>query len=193
MTQNMSDFVEQILTLFEGSPVYVASQILGLFLCFLSFFVYSCKKREHILLVKLTSDALSGIQQAMAGATTGALICTIGITRDLVFYNRGRKKWASHIVWLFIYIIAMSISPFFTWQGPISLLPAIGSALAVIAFYCKQPLHIRLFGLVAQLLWLIYTILSFNVVSAIQNVILIISILLGLLRDYREYRAKKKQ
>jgi hypothetical protein len=87
----------------------------------------------------------------------------------------------------------MSISPFFTWQGPISLLPAIGSALAVIAFYCKQPLHIRLFGLVAQLLWLIYTILSFNVVSAIQNVILIISILLGLLRDYREYRAKKKQ
>ena len=189
----MSHLGEQFLSLFEGSPIFVASQILGLFLCSLSFFVYSCKKREHILLVKLTSDTLSSIQQAMAGATTGALICTIGITRDLVFYNRGRKEWASHIVWLFIYIVAMSISPFFTWQGPISLLPATGSALAVVAFYCKKPLHIRLIGLLAQLLWLIYTVLSLNLVSAIQNVILIVSILLGLLRDYREYRREKKE
>jgi hypothetical protein len=189
----MSHLGEQFLSLFEGSPIFVASQILGLFLCSLSCFVYACKKREHILLVKLTSDTLSSIQQAMAGATTGALICTIGITRDLVFYNRGRKKWASHIVWLFIYIVAMSISPFFTWQGPISLLPATGSALAVIAFYCKKPLHIRLIGLFAQLLWLTYTILTLNMVAAIQNVILIISVLLGLLRDYREYRREKKE
>ena len=188
----MSHLTEQFLSLFEGSPLFVASQILGLFLCGLSFFVYSCKKREHILLVKLTSDMLSSIQQAMAGATTGALICVIGITRDIVFYNRGRKKWASHIVWLFIYLVAMSISPFFTWQGPISLLPAIGSALAVIAFYCKHPLHIRLFGLFAQILWLIYTVLSLNMVAAIQNVILIFSVLMGLMRDYREYKAKKK-
>lgn len=172
--------------------MFVASQILGAFLCILSFFIYSCKKREHILLIKLTSDVLSSIQQAMAGATTGALICTIGAARECVFYNRGRKKWASHIVWLFVFLIAMSISPIFAWEGPISLLPAIGSALAVLAFYCKNPLHIRIFGLFAQLLWLIYTILTFNLVSVVQNIILIFSALFGLFRDFREYKASKK-
>ena len=172
--------------------MFVASQILGLFLCILSFFIYSCKKREHILLLKLTSDILSSIQQAMAGATTGALICSIGVTRDIVFYHRGRKKWASHIAWLFVFLVAMSISPFLSWQGPISLLPATGSVLAVIAYYCKHPVHIRIFGLFAHLLWLIYTLLTYNVISSIQNVILITSVLRGLLYDYKTYKESKK-
>lgn len=188
----MSQLQDQIISLFEGSPLFIASQILGLFLCILSFFVYSCKKREHILITKLISDVLSSIQQAMAGATTGALICSIAVTRDFVFYNRGRKKWATNIAWLFVYLIAMSISPFFTWQGPISLLPAIGSALAVVAFYCKRPLHTRVIGLFSQLLWLIYTVLSLNIISAVQNTILLISVLVGLGHDWREYKAKKK-
>ena len=188
----MSQLGEQIISLFQGSPAYVASQILGLLLCLVSFFIYSCKKREYILLLKLTSDVFSTVQQALAGATTGALICSIAIARDSIFYNRGKRKWASHIIWLFVFIIAMSISPFFTWQGPISLLPAIGSALAVVAFYCKRPLRIRIFGFFAQVLWLIYTVLTLNLVAAVQNVILIFSVIMGLIRDYKEYRTNKK-
>ena len=182
---------EQILSLFQGSPLYVASQIYGLCLCVLSFFIYYVKKREHILITKLIADVLSGIQQAMVGASTGALINGIAAIRDLIFYHRGRKKWASHIVWLFVFIFAMSISPILTWQGPISILPATGSTLAVIAFYCKRPVHTRLFGLFAQTLWLIYTIVTFNLVAALQNMIQIVAALLGLLRDYQEYRTSR--
>lgn len=187
----MTQIQEQLLSLFQGSPLFVASQILGLFLCVISFFVYYCKKREQILFTKLTMDVLSGIQQAMVGASTGALINAIAVVRELIFYHRGRKKWADHIGWLFVFIVAMSISPFFTWQGFISLLPATGSALAVIAFYCKRPVHTRIFGLFAQILWLIYTALTFNLVAALQNTILITSAALGLLRDYKEYRRAK--
>lgn len=187
----MAQLREQIVSLFQGSPLYVASQIYGLCLCILSFFVYYVKKREHILITKLVSDVLSGIQQAMVGASTGALINGIAVVRELIFYNRGRKKWATHIGWLFVFIFAMSISPILTWQGPISILPATGSTLAVIAFYCKRPVHTRIFGLFAQILWLIYTVVTFNLVAALQNTILIISATLGLLRDYREYRASK--
>ena len=76
---------EQILSLFQGSPLYVASQIYGLCLCVLSFFIYYVKKREHILITKLIADVLSGIQQAMVGASTGALINGIAAVRDLIF------------------------------------------------------------------------------------------------------------
>ena len=187
----MEQLREQIISLFQGSPLYVASQIYGLCLCSLSFFIYYVKKREHILITKLVSDVLSGIQQAMVGAMTGALINGIAAVRELIFYQRGRKKWADHIIWLFVFILAMTLSPILTWQGPISLLPATGSTLAVIAFYCKRPVHTRIFGLFAQILWLIYTIVTFNLVAALQNTIQIISASLGLLRDYKEYRVQK--
>ena len=172
--------------------MYVASQIYGLCLCSLSFFIYYGKKREHILITKLISDVLSSIQQAMVGASTGALINAIAAAREMIFYHRGKKKWASHIGWLFVFLVAMSISPILTWQGPVSLLPATGSALAVVAFYCKRPVHTRILGLFAQGLWLTYTIMTFNLVAALQNMILIISAALGLVRDYREYRARVK-
>ena len=188
----MTRIQEELVSLFRGSPMFVASQILGLFLCVISFFVYYGKKREQILFTKLTSDVLNGIQQAMVGASTGALINAIAVVREIIFYHRGRKKWADHIGWLFVFILDMSISPFFTWQGPISLLPATGSALAVVAFYCKKPIHTRIFGLFVQGLWLAYTVMTYNLVAALQNLILIISALLGLVRDYREYRARVK-
>jgi lipid-A-disaccharide synthase-like uncharacterized protein len=187
----MDQFQEQLISLFQGSPLFIASQILGLCLCIISFFIYYLKKREHILITKLISDVLCVIQQAMVGASTGAMINGIAVARELIFYNRGRKKCASHIVWLFVFIGAMGISPVLTWQGPISILPAIGSSLAVMAFYCKRPTHTRIFGLFAQTLWLIYTVVTFNPVAVLQNTIQIVAALLGLLRDYKEYRAHK--
>ena len=187
----MDQFQEQLIALFQGSPLFIASQILGLCLCIISFFIYYLKKREHILITKLISDVLCVIQQAMVGASTGAMINGIAVARELIFYNRGRKKWASHIVWLFVFIGAMGISPVLTWQGPISILPAIGSSLAVMAFYCKRPTHTRIFGLFAPAPSEIYTVVTFNPVAVLQNTIQIVAALLGLLRDYKEYRARK--
>ena len=166
----MDQFQEQLISLFQGSPLFIASQILGLCLCIISFFIYYLKKREHILITKLISDVLCVIQQAMVGASTGAMINGIAVARELIFYNRGRKKWASHIVWLFVFIGAMGISPVLTWQGPISILPAIGSSLAVMAFYCKRPTHTRIFGLFAQTLWLIYTVVTHCLLYDAENV-----------------------
>jgi lipid-A-disaccharide synthase-like uncharacterized protein len=45
--------------------------------------------------------------------------------------------------------------------------------------------------LFAQTLWLIYTVVTFNPVAVLQNTIQIVAALLGLLRDYKEYRAHK--
>ena len=61
----MDQFQEQLISLFQGSPLFIASQILGLCLCIISFFIYYLKKREHILITKLISDVLCVIQQAM--------------------------------------------------------------------------------------------------------------------------------
>ena len=80
----MDQFQEQLISLFQGSPLFIASQILGLCLCIISFFIYYLKKREHILITKLISDVLCVIQQAMVGASTGAMINGIAVALDLI-------------------------------------------------------------------------------------------------------------
>lgn len=174
----------------NGTPIYLIGQILGLVIAVISFFIYYAKTRSRILLSKLTTDVLNVIQQAMIGAYTGSFLNVIAIFREIVFYYRTQKKWASYKIWLFLFIVLMNVSPILTWAGPISLLPALGSSLAVVGFYLKNPTHTRIIALFAHGLWLVYTIATFNVGATLQNVILITSAICGLVRDFF---AKKKE
>ena len=172
----------------NATPLYLIGQILGLVIAAISFFIYYAKKRSQILLSKLATDVLNVIQQAMIGAYTGSILNVVAIFREIVFYNRTRHKWASYKLWLFLFVVLMGASPFLTWAGPISILPALGSALAVVGFYLKNPTHTRIIGIFAHGLWLIYTVVTFNVGAILQNVILITSAIIGLIRDFIDKR-----
>ncbi len=176
----------------DVSPAYAVGQILGFLITFVCFFIYYGKSRKQILIAKLTSDLLNVIQQALIGAYTGSLINMIATVREIVFYHRGKRKWASSILWLFLFLGLMGAAPLLTWNGPISLLPAVGSAFAVIAFYVENPTHTRIIGVVSQGFWLAYVIFTVNLGAILQNIILITSAILGLIRDFLEYRKKKE-
>ena len=167
-------------------------QILGIFLAFFGFFVYFAKTRQGILITKLISDVGYCIQQIMIGATTGALINGFAILREFVFYHRNTKRWASHRIWLYFFIVLMNLSPILTWAGPISLLPALGSTISVIALYCQKPWHTRIFAFLSLIPWIIYASVVRNYGMLIGIPVQMIASLLGLIRDYREFRARKK-
>lgn len=180
--------------LLDVSPtVYKVGQVLGFLIAIESFFIYYAKKRKQILFAKLVCDSMNAVQQAMIGALTGSAINVVAIFREIVFYYRDQKKWASSILWLFAFMAFMAIVPLLTWQGPVSLLPAIGSALAVLAFYCRNPKHTRIVGVFAQSFWLVYVIVIPNYGAILSNVIQIVAAVAGLIRDYIEERKTKKQ
>ena len=176
---------------FRNFSLVTAAQLLGIALSVFNFFVYRAKTRQGILLSKLVLDIGYSLQQCMLGTFTGALINGIGIFRDVVFYNRHRKHWASHRFWLYLFVVLMGLSPVFTWVGPVSLLPAFGSAFAVVGFYCEKPHHTRLFILLATLPWLVYAILVGNYGLILNNTVQGVSVTSGLLRDLREYRTAR--
>ena len=173
--------------------LHLIGQILGILLAVVGFFVYFAKTRRGILSAKLILDIGYAIQQSMVGAYTGALINGISVFREIVFYHRDTKKWARPIFWLYFFIALTGVSPILTWAGPISLLPAVGSIAAVIAFYCRNPHHTRLIGLVSLTLWLIYCIVIPNYGVLLTTAIQIISAILGLIRDYREKSAMRER
>ena len=163
-----------------------AGQILGLLLSIVGIYVFYARTRRAILISKLVCDIGYCIQQIMLGAPTGALIQGIAAFREVVFYHRHSKKWASYGFWLYLFVVLMGLSPILTWAGPISLLPAFGSIVAVFAFYCEQPHHTRFIGLLATIPWFIYSIILKNYGIALTTGFQIIAAVLGLIRDYRE-------
>ena len=173
--------------------ILVIGQILGLVLSAFSFFIFFGKTRRSILTAKLICDIGYCAQQLMIGAPTGALLDVIAAFREVIFYHRQTKPWAAHRFWLWIFVALMGLSPVFTWSGPISLLPASGSVIAVFSFYCVRPVHIRLLGLLATLPWFAYAIITGNYGLILSSIIQLVSIFLGLMRDYREWKATPRE
>ncbi len=177
----------------EQLTPYWIGQILGFVIAIYGFCIFLIKKRPHILLAKLIADVLNVIQQILIGAYTGAMVNVITVFREGVFYNRGRKKWADHWAWLVIFLVAMTAASLLSWMGPISLLPMVGSMFGTVAFYCKKPMHTRIFGICSHSLWLVYCIGVLNYGSILGNAVLIASAVIGLIRDILTARKNRTQ
>ena len=78
------------------------------------------------------------------------------------------------------------LSPLISWQGPVSLLLALGSSVAVVGLWCSDTAHIRAFSFPGVFLWLIYSILTHSYTHMISNLITLLSIAVGMIRDIRE-------
>ena len=171
--------------------IYIIGQILGIVNIGVVLFTYSRKTRRGILFTKLVSDALCVVQQAMIGAFTASLVNVINFSRDIVYYYKGDKKWASHIAWLIFFLIVTSITPLFTWQGWFSVLPAIGSCIAAIGLYCTKTYVTRSLTVATMTCWIVYSCILFNPGALVASIVSIVSAVIGLFRDYKAYKQQK--
>ncbi len=161
------------------------AQVAGILGTTMIFFSFTARKRPHILLGKLTADVLWMTHYFLIGAYSGAALNILAIGRESVFYNK-EKAWASSRFWLCL-ILALTVgSCVLTWEGWLSLLPMVGSSLAVVSYWCTNPLHIRLLALPAQILWLIYGILHFTIPGIAGTLVAIVAIGIGLYKDLRK-------
>lgn len=166
--------------------------VLGYLAVLSGLLIYVSVKRTRILLLKICSDVLFLLHQFCLGMISGGMLSGIAIVRSLVFYQRGRHKWADNPLWVMLFLILTLISPILTWQGPVSLLPAIGSVVCVFAFYVKNTLLLRILSIIGEGLWLIYGVIGGSVQLALFGTIALISISLGMVNEWRQKRKKKK-
>ena len=172
----------------EMQPPEIIAWICGTLGILMSVLLYAGRTRSHILIFKLISDVLWVINYLLLGAYTGAVLNFIGVFRESVFFNRDRRKWASHRIWLYVFLSLTLLSPTleflkiggFSW---IPLLPAVGSMLAVISFYSRRPQVMRYFGIAAQSLWILYSALVWNPTAFISSVLVFVSIVIGMIRE----------
>ena len=163
----------------------IIAQILGFVPLILSYFVFFFNDRRKMIITKTVSDILWTIHMIMMGAVSGAIVNGICIIRGIVFLNKEKVKKAGIIVPI-LFSTVMLISSALSWDGIISILPAIGSTLGVIGYWCNKPENMRRVIFPGLVLWTIYTISVFSVSGIINNAISIISIIMT------EIRCRKK-
>lgn len=181
----------QTIFLEATGTLYAVAQVIGVLAVAVSCVIFLGRKRQHILLAKFTADVLWFLHYFMIGAYSGAALNVLAIGRESVFMNK-EKKWASSKFWLVLFLCLTVGSCLLTWEGPISLLPMIGSCSAVVSFWCTKPIHIRLMAIPAQVLWLIYGIFHFSLPSFICNTFALITIGIGLWQDTHGTKEKTK-
>lgn len=164
--------------IFTQTPWVV--QLIGFVAVCFSFAIFQFNNRKKMLHVSMFGQILYAIHFALLGAFTGSLMNIIGAVRSYLFARIDTKKKPMILFYVFVsmYLIAL----FFTWKGPISVLPVIGMISGTIAFWQTNPRHIRMIGLISPPLWFTYNFISGSYPGMLAEVVLLSSNLIGIYR-----------
>ena len=166
-----------------------AAQVIGYIAVAENLLIYVSNRRGRILLFKFISDALWFLNYLLMGGFTGAALNAVAMTREAVFSVRDRYKWAG-AKWIpALFLLLTWVSPVlewvrtgaFTWQP---LLPALGSMIFVIGFYARNTKLTKVSSLFGNALWLTYAVLLYNWAGMVGNILMLISALIGIVREY---------
>ncbi len=173
------------------NPVTAIAQVLGFVPLFLSWFIFRAKSRTASIALKAISDGFSAVHFFMLGEWTGCVINCINTARGALFSQKGRHKWASGIYLPIGFCLVTIGFSTLSWTGYESLLPMIGSCLAVVGYWQTSQKWLRRFNFAGIFLWLIYGFVTFSVPTVVGNIISLVSIAVTEIRELRN--SKKEQ
>lgn len=166
-----------------STPQGIAAQVFGFVAMGIGLCMFAFHERKKILLFKMFANLTWVAHYALLGAASGAAFNVINAAREGVFYHK-EKKWASYVFWPILFVGVNVVSTVLTWQGPVSLLPMVGSTINIIALWCSSTKRLRILALPAQTLWVIYSIAVSSIPSTLFNAFSIVSLLWGMTREW---------
>ncbi|MBR7181340.1 MAG: YgjV family protein, partial [Clostridia bacterium] len=92
----------------------IVGECIGLVAVAEGFFVFLSNRRERILIFKFISDFLWLLSQLCLGGYTGALLNFVAMGREVVFYNRDKRRFAKSVLWLYFFLAVTVASPLFS-------------------------------------------------------------------------------
>lgn len=131
---------------------------------------------------QMTASLSFSTQLFLLEAIIGGCVDMISFIRTMIFSQNG-KKWASSPVWLYVFIAIMIVTGIFTGQNAWDILPIAGSILSTVALWMKKEKNIRLISLTVGPCWLIYNLVKGAWSGALNEVLAMTSIVIGLIRN----------
>lgn len=165
-----------------NTTVNIIAQILGFGGVYMLFTLYQQKERKKLLYRKLCADVLWGVHYLFLGAWAGAIPNLVGIARESVFMNSG-KKWANSLAWPILFIAVSWCLTIASWRSAISLLPMCASTLVTISLWVKSPKFTRLLSVPVCVSFIIYDCFVGSYAGIINESISLVSIIISFFKN----------
>lgn len=162
--------------------IFWFAQLIGVAGFLFSVLSYNSKTRSAILTHQSSGSLVYMFHYILLGGWTGAAMELLVVMRNWVFLKKETHAWAANIRWMYFFMALALLLLFFTWQGPISLLPVTGILLGVYTRWHHGPAKIRLFSLVGVVLWIPYNIYIQSIAATVSGVVMGLIILVAMAR-----------
>lgn len=159
-----------------------AAQIIG-FLAMLSAIIcFQQKSRRKIMVWQLIVCTLWTLHFVILAVPTGLAINALQVVRAIIFSKKESAKWANRNVWLYVFIALTVLLGILTWEGPLSILPVIGTSFSTVSLWMKKPFTIRLLTFPVSITWGIYDIASGSLAGGFNETFCMISLIIAIIR-----------
>lgn len=128
-------------------------------LAFLALIISVCiKNRKRSLFVQSLNCLFEAIYDFIIYAYTGAILSIINFIRTFIFINKDKINKKIYLLVLFIFESIIITNCIFTWNGYISLLPTIGSAIRTYCLWQSNMKLVRISGITTGIFYGVYYI-----------------------------------
>ena len=167
------------------TPVQITGQIFGFVAMALALFSFQVRRSKYILLFQAFAAVFWVAHFFMLGAISAAALSAITVVRNLMYMLRDKMSARTFSKLPIIAIGAFVFITFFTYEGPLTLLPLFGSIAATFAFYVKNENLIRLLSISVSIAWIIYNAINGSIAGVMNEALSMVSITVSLIR-YRK-------
>jgi len=168
----------------------IFAQAFGIAALIVSIVCYQLNSQKKILVAQIVASCMFIVNLALLGALSGAFMNVHGICRALVFYQKEKHAWARSRIWVVLFIIAAVAITIFTYKSPLDILPLIGMVFTTVALSMTDAAKIRLLTLPSPPCWFIYHLMNGNIGGTLNEIFVISSIVVGMLRLDRSKNSK---
>ena len=183
----------------ELTLTYVLSQVFIIINYVLLMATYQVKNRKTVLIFNCVSMIAEGLSYIFLSAWSGLAMVFVGIIRNLIFMIDEKKNGKSDritkkdiIILIVLYIIAI-ISAIYTYEGFWSLMSVFATMLFTYSVWQKKTKIYKILGIPVGLVWIIYNIYIVSLFGIILESLLLISAVIGIVRENKEKKKRVKQ
>jgi len=162
-------------------------QILGAITLIIFVISMQQRKKERFLLLQTAGTLLFVLQYILTGKITGVVIFIIAAIRGLVFFYYKRKNLKPSLAVLIIFLTALLVSAWLTWQNVLSVIPLIATVARTWGTWQDDMKWARRTSFAAQSLMIIYNLTASMYTGALTEVCNSVSSLIAMWRyDFRK-------
>ena len=175
---------------FNVGTLAIVGQIIGFFAMGVAIFSFQARRGKHIMLFQGVASSLWVLHYVFIGSLGGGAMNFVALVRNFVYMQKERmSKTVSIMVQSFTALAFIAVGAF-TWEGPITIVPVVGSLAATVAFLMRNENMLRAFSMIVSVTWLIYNVTQFSIAGALNEAFALVSIIIALIRYRNLYSAK---